>query len=145
MQAFATHGAGLLRRHRAVVSVGCGSVFAGGRSWTTALRGVIKCERIELASGARTPITVVGPQLVAPADAVYDSAGDRLLILDKGRRELLAVDPATGVGTTLSGAGRGTRLWHRSTRSAASCMSSMGTTFSQSSWRREREWPLCDR
>ncbi len=64
-------------------------------------------ERIDLITGARTSVHIVGPQLSAPTDAVYDSAGRCVLVLDRGRGAILAVDPASGESRTVSGPGRG--------------------------------------
>ncbi len=64
-------------------------------------------EKIDLATGARTAVQVVGPRLIAPTDAVYDPVGRCVLVLDEGRHEIVAVDPLTGESRTVSGPGRG--------------------------------------
>ncbi len=85
-----------------------GELFAIDRGVSKAVLG------IDLANGDRTPISDsslgTGPDLVNPLACAYDPFGPRVLVADNaqiGGAALLAVDPATGDRTVLSGPGVG--------------------------------------
>ncbi len=64
-------------------------------------------EKIDLETGERIQVLVTGTPLAVPTDAVYDPAGEQILVLDKERREVVAIDPETGISQTISGGGHG--------------------------------------
>ncbi len=64
-------------------------------------------ESVDLVRGTRNPVPVVGPSLSRPTDAAYDPTGRCVLVLDEGRRGIIAVDPTSGESRIVSGIGHG--------------------------------------
>jgi hypothetical protein len=84
-----------------------GDVFVADQSAGPGGTGAIF--RVDLASGARTPLSV-GPPLENPADMAFDRDG-RLIVADDGAEGIFRVDPLTGVATEIARGGELSDPW----------------------------------
>lgn len=65
---------------------------------------------VDLDTGFRTRVDVSGVLFKDPEDIAVDALNSRALVVDSGRRSVIAIDFATGVRTNLSGFARGGSL-----------------------------------